>query len=274
MHYKLPNTRLHNTAPRTVVKFRKNYKVLNEQLSKYNAKEGDHPELFGIPHAEEFIAVFGQSLPNDLSSCRSPSSGKLLASEILKKLKPVEHSKQVIDVECIKQAIMFIYLVARSKLVKRKQTENPRWSTMVPLFLLAAREHRGVSYNDWDRDDPSLKYLMGKALAPILDLNVEEYNRLKDYDVATLREAAYTYASGPKVGTMHPITGYKTTWKVDLPGTVKLMILQAWVCHVSIRTDEMILDPHDWDLMPDAVDLVLDDALVVKPQTSEYELPF
>jgi hypothetical protein len=249
----------------------RNYHQLYTQIKQYKAKlVKSPPSLFNFPHLEHYIALFGQSCPE---GAKPPYR----ASEILDNLQPAEG----LDVGTIKGAIMFIYEAPRSML-QPKMTQNARWGTLTPIFLLAAKEHCGYAYDDWDKSDPKLKYLLGYGLEGVLDFpdpplsrdNPEMLvNPCCQFDAGGVREArinALSYKSGAKAGQMEKLTSHKMNfWGYDGPKCVQYMFLQTWLAHYSIRTDDMILDPYNWDNKPDSYDLTPED----EPKTTSW-LPF
>ena len=245
MTYKISTSRV----PRS---FNQNYKGLVQAIQLFKKKLGPFPSLLGLPHIEEFVSVFGQSVPKGLTA---PYSAKY----VLDNLQPVEHNKQQIPVSVIKGAIMFIYECNRSKLVL-KMTENSRWGSLTPIFMLGAKEHRGYAYDDWDKSDPLLKYLLGSFLEDLVELPAEFIKPSAGLDaggVRLAREEALTYKTGNKAGTMEKLTSHKMNWYFpNVPNAAKYMVLQTWLAHVSVRNEAMILDPWNWDKIPEPWDLV------------------
>jgi len=71
-----------------------------------------------------------------------------------------------------------------------------------------------------------------------------------------LRDQGLKVKSGPRSGTTQNPTsawclrGMQGTEFAKLPKLVGTMLTQIWVAHPSLRTEYMVLNPNDWDLMP------------------------
>jgi len=139
--------------------------------------------------------------------------------------------------------------VTRSKLVK-SQNKNSQYSQLVPLFLLAHKRYNNRSYESW-RDYPQLEWLV----EPELLLAMQHEPPLLDGDeLREIIESGLTTLDGkPKDPiTTHKLTGIpKTGHKFsELPRLQVVMLTQIWLAHPQIRHNDMILDPTNWDNMP------------------------
>lgn len=156
----------------------------------------------------------------------------------------------------------------RGSLVKSQiNPEFASYSALVPLILMGPKKFQGVKYSQWDID----------ATTPLIDKNLREamfwqpditsdLNQLEDYapryglgseQLLDLQQQGLLVKSGPKAGTyLNPtsawcLRGMRGTVLSEVPKLVGTMLTQIWVAHPSLRTEYMILDPNDWDGMPE-----------------------
>lgn len=158
----------------------------------------------------------------------------------------------------------------RGSLVKSQvNPEFCSYSALVPIILMGAKKFCGVKYSEWDvRPDCKLidKNLLEAMTWELteeqesephsLDLTQTQYGLGSD-ELLLLQTQGLTVKSGPKSGTvMKPTSswclrgmrGTTLAWVPKLTGT---MLCQIWVAHPSLRTEYMVLDPVDWDYMPE-----------------------
>lgn len=158
----------------------------------------------------------------------------------------------------IVELLKFIYFGKRGDLLPGSQIRNPRYAALTPLFLYAHKLYNDVPYGSWDRTDPLMKVFLGTHLESILE--VDEVPNLTIDQVVDARKEALTFKSGVKMGQQDQPFNYKCGINglngVELPKLVIIMTLQLWLAHSSVRnTESMILDPLDWNNVPEALDL-------------------
>ncbi len=142
----------------------------------------------------------------------------------------------------------------RSSLVKtQSQPGFCNYSALVPLIMSGLKKHQDIPYNSWDKE--YLHLAMEESLLEAATAEVPE-----DIDTETLiniRDLGLLIKSGTKAGTKHnptsawKLTGIRHTVLGNLPTLAVTMLTQIWVAHPSLRSKYMILDPRDWDNMPD-----------------------
>jgi hypothetical protein len=72
-----------------------------------------------------------------------------------------------------------------------------------------------------------------------------------------IRNQGLMNKTGQKAGTLKPaettwsLTGVKDTEIGHLPKLTQTMLTQIWLAHPAKRTQLMVLDPMDWDRMPE-----------------------
>jgi len=156
--------------------------------------------------------------------------------------------------------------VRRSLLVKN-QTRQPEYGQLTPLILLGLKRSQGYSYEQF-REFQDIKWLLEPPLLEALSvtISVPQKNRLLE-----IRDQGLIYRSGKNSGTRR---NPETTWQLygiqdtELGGYPKLLqtiLTQCWLAHPKNRRETMILDPLDWDLMPEP----LIDVDVVKPVVAD-----
>lgn len=137
-------------------------------------------------------------------------------------------------------------LVPRGDLLSSGQTKVPQYCALVPLYLAAFKKYRDVPYSSWKDSDISL-------LAPQLDSamrtdtdhpsrSTTQQERAEALSVALKGRSAQTTYS------IYPLPPFNT-----LHILAKAMVLQSWCAHPANRNKYMILDPWDWDAMPEPI---------------------
>jgi hypothetical protein len=157
-------------------------------------------------------------------------------------------------------------------LAKQYTSDNAPYCALVPLILAAHKKMNGIAYSDWDATE--LNYVVNPALYVAMTTIVPEYTR---EELLEFRTTGLTVKSGDKAGVVKsPVTTYSLNglpWTVgervgpgQLPQLVRMMVCQTWCAHPSNRNKYMILDPADWDGMPEP--LITADPLVSAPTTT------
>jgi len=129
-----------------------------------------------------------------------------------------------------------------------KSIVNP----MVPIILAGFKKYQGINYGQWHLE--GLETLLDPELAKLVGVTVPE---IAHSDIIALRNTAITDKTGPRAGIPNnPATCTKLNHLGDtalghLPKLAKYMVLQTWACHPSNRHEYMILDPNNWDSLPD-----------------------
>lgn len=160
----------------------------------------------------------------------------------------------------------------RSYLVKN-QTQQSEYGQFTPLVLLGFKRMQGFSYEQF-RELPDLDLLLEPDLyeAVVLDQPPQlTKNRLLE-----IRQQGLEYKTGPKQGETRPA---ESTWQLYgiqdtelgiYPKLTQTMIAQCWLAHPKHRRATMILDPNDWDAMPEPL---VEMPLTSKPATAKTTKP-
>jgi hypothetical protein len=172
--------------------------------------------------------------------------------------------------------------IKRSLLVA-KQIANPKYSSLTPLILAGIKLYQGISYSEW-RGLNNLEWILEPELMAALDV---VYSDLGSERLLEIRTQGLTQRSGSKAGQQKPaestwsLTGIQDTEIGHLPKLTQTMLCQIWLAHPKHRDQLMILDPNNWDLMPEPI--IPHDVfkkpepvqqLATKSQTLETELPW
>lgn len=125
---------------------------------------------------------------------------------------------------------------------------------LVPLVLSAVKQMQGIPYSAWDRD--TLHYVVDPDLCSAMLDKQSDYTR---EELLVLRVKGLTIKSGDNAGGIRNPTTYAkihATGDEDFdtrPDLWKIMATQIWVAHPANRLDCMVLDPGNWDAMPDSL---------------------
>lgn len=170
----------------------------------------------------------------------------------------------------------------RGSLVKSQiDPEFTNYSALVPIILAGAKRDQGIKYSDWAITsdcpliDKNLLEAMCFELEPEPDQPPLQNFGLSRDRILELREIGLTTKSGDNKGKVSKPTsqwclrGIKGTELEGMPKLVGTMLAQIWVAHPTLRTELMILDPQNWDFMPEA--LVDADIFKSKPQFQQRD---
>lgn len=144
----------------------------------------------------------------------------------------------------------------RSSIVKPQNSgSGPEYSMLVPLILAGIKKYQGVNYSEWSQSD--LEYVVDRGLAEAMLVPANDIPTLSRDEILEIRKLGLTVAAGSRAGTVEPVTskwaltGIKDTALGHLPKLAVTMITQVWVAHPTLRTQYMVLDPNDWDGVPE-----------------------
>jgi hypothetical protein len=150
-----------------------------------------------------------------------------------------------------------------------KSVINP----LVPIILAGFKKYQGIDYSEWNL--VGLETLLDPELAKLVGVTVPE---LSHSELIALRNTAITDKQGARAGIPNnPATCTKLNHLGDtalghLPKLAKYMVLQTWAAHPSNRNEYMILDPNNWDAIPEP--LVSKDIFLHKsPQAAPKATP-
>lgn len=151
-----------------------------------------------------------------------------------------------------------MYLVAtklpRGKLVQKQNSpQGSHYGALVPLVMAGLKKYQNIPYSRWDLE--TLKFVVDKNLAQAM--LTTEIPELSTHRLLEIRELGLTAKTGKNPGQVKnplstwALTGIGDTELGHLPKLAVTMLTQIWLAHPSIRNEYMVLDPLDWDLMPE-----------------------
>lgn len=144
----------------------------------------------------------------------------------------------------------------RSSLVKAQaNAQFAEYSALVPLILAGIKKYQNIPYSAWAVE--GLQHAIDHNLFEAMTCSYD--GALSNTRLAELRTQGLQTKSGPKAGEIKKatsswcLTGVKNTEIGELPKLAQTMLTQIWVAHPSIRSPYMILNPLDWDDMPEVL---------------------
>ena len=188
-------------------------------------------------------------------------------SKIIEHLKYTEEmfetSKGRFSGMSIVNSLYIMYYIPRSIILKQSMTKVPKFASFTPLFMYAHKSYNNIPYEFWNKNDAGIHWVLGPMLEKVNNQAKEiEYFELSNDEIKEGRIEALTWKSGKKAGQIIPLTGFRSVAGITIndkyiPNPMLYMILQLWICNSDVRdTTSMILDPWNWDRIPEALDEV------------------
>jgi hypothetical protein len=256
----------------------KDYKTLYTKFSAFEAAKkensGKTPANMSNPYTN-LGRDFLSSLTTDLSFIKliRNDDGLVSAKETFAGILDEQYAK----------AAYIAFDMPRSSLMKGNAAQNAKYATLTPLLLFAHKHYHKVQYEEWDKKDTNIIHALGRQFAPLFKQENLEQDWEAIYKVLTLEkvsELRELYVGNRKAtGWM----GSKTEFEYGGEGHFTLlsgsiiakMLLQCWIAHPSIRVPgAMILNPHNWDAIPEAFDLSVESSDFRQEKSWEDNLPF
>jgi hypothetical protein len=134
-----------------------------------------------------------------------------------------------------------------------KQIALAEYAVLTPLILAGFKRMQGVAYESW-RNLENLDYIIEPRLLAAVCVDVPD---LGSERLLEIRQQGLTTRSGKSVGQLKSA---ESTWSLNgiadtelghLPKLTQSMLTQIWLAHPTHRTGLMILDPINWDHMPE-----------------------
>lgn len=206
-----------------------------------------------LPQLTSFLAPIGASVPRN-------SEGMYTASAFLEMLKVWYIDSGQYSPEFVKGVLKFITAKNRGDIVGR-QTTTTRYAANVPIVFAAFKQNRNIPYSAWDLTDPKLSHILDPKLLELLQLMSTYTPKWSPEELLELRDLASYIKTGKSAGTRRNTLSMCTIYTVPdiefntLPNLGKVILLQTWVCHPSIRSEYGINSLEDVDAMaPSLVD--------------------
>ena len=158
--------------------------------------------------------------------------------------------------------------VKRSSLLTT-QVKAPDYGAFTPLILMGFKRMQGIDYEAW-RNAIGLEHILEPDLYNAVFLEDYACCNLGSDRLLELRRQGCLVNSGPKKGTYKnpestwSLSNLKDTELYSVPKLTQTMLTQCWLAHPKHRTPYMILDPQNWDRMPEP--LVSSDIFITPTQ--------
>lgn len=145
-----------------------------------------------------------------------------------------------------------------------KQYQSTQYCSLTPLIMSAFKTMQGINYKDWT----NVHYIINPNLLDACNSIIPVYTT---EELLEFRSNGLMTQTGKDAGVVkNAVTTYGIyglTKELEdgrcglgsLPQLTRMMLLQTWCAHPSIRSKYSILDPNDWDNLPEP--LVVEDAL-------------
>jgi hypothetical protein len=210
----------------------------------YSFQLENFAKIFAIPkNADWFfaqtISKFGQ-LP--LVKNERGYSAKTLYLEHIKNNPPLK-------------ALWLLLRHPKRSVLLEKQTDLKfrNYSSLVPIIMSAFKRFNNIQYSEWDPTE----------IFGITDSNLSSAMLFKDIpdfsrqELLEKRGEALLIKSGTKAGeARNPVTTYslylnEESGLTKVPALARIMLFQCWCAHPLNRTQYMVLDPLNWDNIPE-----------------------
>lgn len=140
-----------------------------------------------------------------------------------------------------------------------KQYTQTEYCCLVPLILAAFKKFQDVPYQSWSRE--GLEWAVSPKLLEAMLTTPPEYTleELLEFRVKGLTQGVNSRDPGRHKSAISTYNLYGLPKEMpdgrvglaSLPVLVRMMLCQTWCCHPQNRNPYMILDPVNWDLVPD-----------------------
>jgi len=150
------------------------------------------------------------------------------------------------------QALWRLSRIPRTLLLT-KQIAQAEYATLTPLILAGFKRMQGVGYETW-RHCTGLDYVLEPRLLEAVTCDVPN---LGSERLLEIRTQGLTTRSGKSAGQLKSaestwsLNGIQDTELGHLPKLTQSMLTQIWLAHPTHRSNLMILDPQNWDRMPE-----------------------
>jgi len=147
----------------------------------------------------------------------------------------------------------------RGDLVAKQTSESGRhYSALVPLVLAGVRQAQNIRYEQWRSS--LLFWVVPESLAAAMLIEPPAIAPEVLLDLRALGLQQRGVARSPtSAARLYGLTG---TSLGSAPALQQTMLTQTWVAHPSLRTANMVLDPENWDSVPQPL---IDSAVLAPP---------
>lgn len=141
-----------------------------------------------------------------------------------------------------------IVLVERSKLMsKMTERQNLKFCSLVPIYMAAQKDAKGIKYSEWT----NIKNIVPARLAEAMLSPKPEWNTTDEDVRDALLRLRIEGLHGKSPQTSYAMKNLEGTLLGPYNVLARAMLTQIWCAHPSNRDPLMVLDPWDWDRMPE-----------------------
>ena len=129
-----------------------------------------------------------------------------------------------------------------------KQYNSPI-SPIVPIILAGLKQNKDIKYSQWSRE--GIESLVPKALANAMLCDVPDISFSELIQIRNIALSDLTTGILRNTASSVKLNRVNESMLRELPRLAKYMVLQTWVAHPNNRHKNAILDPRDWDNLPE-----------------------
>lgn len=168
--------------------------------------------------------------------------------------------------------VRFLKIDPRGLTMKETQYTSPgrQYCSLVPIVLAAQKMHKDIPYSHWDRS--TLGSVVNKSLVEAMLWSTEsaitnatekeldgfeEFKGFTNEELLEIRNTGLTIKTGKRSGQLNKAQSTSKLCGVDnfifkgIPALAQVMLTQIWCAHPDNRTEYMILNPENWDSIPE-----------------------
>lgn len=123
---------------------------------------------------------------------------------------------------------------------------------LVPIVLAGFKRYQDIPYQAWDKTE--ISHLVDDEIAQLVGIKLPT---LQDSAILAIRNNALTPKQGPRAGKSNNPATTASLYHLQesaighLPKLARHMVLQTWAAHPQNRDKYAILDPENWDRVPE-----------------------
>jgi hypothetical protein len=141
---------------------------------------------------------------------------------------------------------------------------------LVPIYMAAFKKYQNLPYSAWERQETRF-FVEAELFAAMMSPPLPDF--VTNEELLSIRDSGLKYTSRGKKDlgqekshdprTYHQLTGINDSGIGMLNRYARAMVTQIWCAHPVNRNKYMILDPWNWDNMPEP--LITSKVLIRKP---------
>lgn len=163
---------------------------------------------------------------------------------------------------------LYIYLTTNSRnLYNNKASSNDILNALVPIIPCAFKIYNNIPYEMWDRNTIAAVVSKNLSEAMVFTHGLSEEELLEARAQYVQDNSPYNWYPSKKLNMLGSKDGIKNKLIIAI-------MLQIWIAHPTRRTKYMILDPMNWDNMPEPIiddSIFLEDEKPTKKETLTWD---